>query len=96
MGGRVFYRLPHCVPPDFNLFLRRAAGVRLDPQMIRLAFKGSQQMELNGAGDLVMRFGQEQIRLRRPTVYQGRKRTIEIGYLPPSVTAGRHGNQSGE
>jgi uncharacterized protein (TIGR03437 family) len=41
-----------------------------DPSLIRLAVEGADKMELNAQGDVVLRAGNGDVRLRRPVVYQ--------------------------
>jgi hypothetical protein len=45
-----------------------SAGASLDP--IRFKLSGASHLKLDGAGDLIFRAGGNQIRLRRPVVYQ--------------------------
>src|SRR5437879_352469 len=41
-----------------------------DPRIIRLTFDGVDRLELNGAGDLVLRVGDTSLRFGKPLVYQ--------------------------
>jgi uncharacterized protein (TIGR03437 family) len=54
-----------------------------NPGSIQLDFDGAEKLEANSAGDLVARVTGEEIRLRRPVIYQqagGRKRMIAGAY----------------
>ncbi|MFN2454775.1 MAG: SBBP repeat-containing protein [Pyrinomonadaceae bacterium] len=41
-----------------------------DPKTIRLAFKGADDVKVDAAGELVVRIGGEEIRQRKPVIYQ--------------------------
>ena len=41
-----------------------------DPKRIRLAFKGADKLEIDEAGDLTLRVGEEEIRQHKPVIYQ--------------------------
>jgi hypothetical protein len=68
-----------------------------DPDQIRLAYEGAENVTLNSAGDLLLRVGESTVRQHRPVVYQdvgGKRRTIEASYVvepaaPSHPAAGR-------
>ncbi|MGH9833549.1 MAG: SBBP repeat-containing protein [Blastocatellia bacterium] len=68
-----------------------------DPQRIKLSFEGTDEIELDEQGDLLVGAGGEQMRMRKPVVYQevnGERRSIEGHYAirnrPPEMAAIRN------
>ncbi len=54
-----------------------------DPQWINLSFEGADEIELDEQGDLLVGAGGEQMRMRKPVVYQetnGERRSVEGHY----------------
>jgi hypothetical protein len=54
-----------------------------NPNRIRLAFRGADKMRLTETGEMIFRLGSEEIRLRKPTIYQehdGLRRQIAGNY----------------
>ncbi len=52
---------------DFDLILAPGA----DPRRVKLAFDGVDRIDLDSAGDAVLRAGGRAVTLRRPVIYQG-------------------------
>jgi hypothetical protein len=55
-----------------------------DPKAIELAFDGAQTISIDGGGDLVLRAGGDEVRFRRPVIYQhvnGGRQEIPGGYV---------------
>jgi hypothetical protein len=48
---------------------------RADPKQIRFAVTGAERIELDGQDDLIMLAGSSEVRLRKPTIYQGAAKT---------------------
>jgi hypothetical protein len=60
-----------------------------DPKSIRLEFTGADKIEVEASGDLVLHNADEEIRLRKPMVYQmvgGVRNQIAASYAEPSIT----------
>ncbi len=58
-----------------------AAGA--DPNVIRLAAEGAEKLKLDARGDLVLHASHDQVRFRKPLIYQevaGERRLIAGGY----------------
>jgi len=54
-----------------------------DPAVIRLDFAGAEKLELDAEGELVMNIAGEQVRMRKPVIYQerdGKREEISGGY----------------
>ncbi|HEY7337893.1 MAG TPA: SBBP repeat-containing protein [Bryobacteraceae bacterium] len=69
-GGQIEY--------DFTL------GPHADPRRIRLKIEGADRIEIDNAGDLVLRAGDAEIREKRPVVYQDTpqgRRNLEARYV---------------
>jgi len=59
-----------------------AAGV--DPRVIRLGFEGADKVEVDAEGDLLLQTAGEQVRMRRPVIYQeieGARKEVFGGYV---------------
>jgi uncharacterized repeat protein (TIGR01451 family) len=57
---------------------------RADPQRIRFAVAGADQLNLNDQGDVVLTLGGSQVAIRKPFVYQevaGAKRAVKTDYV---------------
>ena len=70
---------------EFDLAVRDGA----DPSAIRLAFSGADGLTLNQAGDLVVKAGATEFRLRKPAVYQdggSKKAPVQSSYRVLSST----------
>jgi hypothetical protein len=68
-----------------------------DPRAIKLGFEGADKVEIDAQGDLVLHVAGEQIRQRRPVVYQeadGVRRDVSGGYVMQE--RGQVGFQLGE
>lgn len=63
----VFYGDQRQLEHDYVL----AAGA--DPRTIRFAFEGADRLEVAPSGELVIRFGKDEVRLHRPIAYQDSK-----------------------
>ncbi|MGB0036263.1 MAG: choice-of-anchor D domain-containing protein [Candidatus Acidiferrales bacterium] len=68
-----------------------------DAGRLRINISGAEEFELDSRGDLVMRAGGREIRMRKPDVYEefssGARREVEGGYVP--VADGRIGFRVG-
>ena len=65
---------------EYDLVLAPGA----DPHRIRFAVAGADQLSLNDQGDVVLRFGGNQIAMRRPFVYQevaGTKHAVKTDFI---------------
>jgi hypothetical protein len=59
-----------------------APGV--NPQTIRLGFEGVEDLDVDAQGDLVLRIGDEELRLQKPVIYQeveGGRQEVNGGYV---------------
>lgn len=73
----VYYGNQQRLEYDFNL------AVGADPAVIALRFEGAEQVSLNSAGELVIRFSNGEAVQHRPIAYQmidGRRQEIATGY----------------
>lgn len=82
--GLAFYGNPRELEFDLNV----APGA--DPEQIRLSFDGADDLRIDAAGDLVIRSGEEEVRLRQPISWQqagGVRHGVESRWrlLPPAA-----------
>ncbi len=55
-----------------------------DPNLIKLAFQGAEDVKIDGQGDLILQVSDGEVRLLKPNVYQeikGKKQTIAARYI---------------
>jgi uncharacterized repeat protein (TIGR01451 family) len=55
-----------------------------NPDIIEITFDGSKKLKIDGAGELALRVGRSEVRLRKPAVYQveeGQRKDVEARYV---------------